>query len=398
MEEGKRATFLDQADNIAQHHLVFKWTSAHPDVELSLTVAALNITECTPTLINNTIHSLLVALEIEDVGVCILVGDGAGENTKVFAAMSTHPISDYIPSDLRESFKDVPFDLGAVFLHPCSGLPIFVLEDMPHVVKRLVNALERSSNPQAERNLWWGATEDQPAQPLNLGMIRQVWEAVGGRTLRLQEGKLSMAHFIKTANSRMRVYLSVQVVSSSVARMVEKAIADDEIDLKLDRKQHRRLIELAWRVDRLVDVINGRSRSEASSYKADFEPSTGEDIQKKLLTIITWFAEWEESVDSSSSFLADQTWVGLQRMILGHVGVIQCYVLDNDFVIAPRRTTSDPCEHHFSNLRSNFGSTNSGTARMCDAANARADSYSFATMNLKSNCAAAPPLFKKSRY
>jgi hypothetical protein len=136
----------------------------------------------------------------------VVVGDGAGENAAFFDRTTTETISKYISDELIALCPNVSLDdLTTVMLHPVTDEPIFIIEDMPHVVKRLVNALERSSNPKAKRDLRWNG------EPMNLSMIRSVWEATGGKSGRLQDTKLTMRHFKKDANSRMIVSYAVQV-------------------------------------------------------------------------------------------------------------------------------------------------------------------------------------------
>jgi hypothetical protein len=182
--------------------------------------------------------------------------------------------------------------------------------------------------------------------------------------------------------------------------MIEEAIKDDEIDLPLEGKKYKRLIELARCVDRLVDIGNGRSTTEKKEYVAHFERETSEEIQEELHQIADWFAQWSKDVENDAeldenNFLADKTWEGLQRMMLGCVGMIEHYVKKKGFVIAPRRTTSDPVEHHFGSSRQSFGSSRGGTAAQADAADDCADLFRMCRAELKSNNAQAPVLFGK---
>ena len=97
---------------------------------------------------------------------------------------------------------------------------------MPHVLKRLVNALSNSSSDNESRNL------HHDSLCMNIRMIQQVWEATGGLTAALHPTKLTGAHFDKDNFSKMRVYLSAQVVSSSVVN--HSMIVLPKIDANLD--------------------------------------------------------------------------------------------------------------------------------------------------------------------
>jgi hypothetical protein len=129
----------------------------------------------------------------------VVVGDGAGENAAFFDRTTTETISKHISDELSAPTvcPHVSLDdLTTVMFHPVTDKPIFIIEDMSHVMKRLVNALERSSNPKAKRDLRWNG------EPMNLSMIRSVWEATGGKSGRLQDTKLTMRHFKKDANGQ----------------------------------------------------------------------------------------------------------------------------------------------------------------------------------------------------
>jgi hypothetical protein len=247
---------LERSKNIVQHHLVFKWTSLAPGEKFSPTVGALNLSELQPSLIRNSIHSVILACHNAGLGVCNVTGDGAGENVKVFAEMSKVDCLQYIDTATMAKFPAIEFEAEKLLAmeHPVTREPVFVLEDMPHVVKRIVNALEMSPNPRSKRKLRWSGN------PLNLWMIQNCWEATDGRSLRMQDTKLTMRHFVKDAFSRMKVYLATQVVSDSVVQMIKRALADDEADCHYDDWQYTKIIELAAHVNNLVDIINGRGK------------------------------------------------------------------------------------------------------------------------------------------
>ena len=73
------------------------------------------------------------------------------------------------------------------------------------------------------------------------------------------ETKLSEIHFNKDAFSRMVVSLAFQLLSSSIVTMLEKATNDITIipDIRLKLSQYYKIIELAEKVDCLVDISNG---------------------------------------------------------------------------------------------------------------------------------------------
>ena len=73
--------------------------------------------------------------------------------------------------------------------------------------------------------------------------------------------------------------------------------------------QYDKIIELAEKVDYLVDICNGRSKKQGY-YTAYFTPENSISIQKELLWILAWFNKWYNKVNSiennTNSFLPIQ--------------------------------------------------------------------------------------------
>ena len=188
-KEDDRA-LVECLDNVAEHHMIMKWTSVCNGVKISHIVACQNLSDLKPATLEKMVNSTLMALHDCGFAVCVLVGDGAGENVKLFKSLSTIPISEFVPEDLQKQFPQNNYDMCVAMPHPDTLEPIFILEDMPHVVKRLVHALENSSRKTSKRDLRFGMK-----QPMNLRMIQLVWEGTQGRTTRLQDTALTMGSF-----------------------------------------------------------------------------------------------------------------------------------------------------------------------------------------------------------
>ena len=132
--------------------------------------------------------------------------------------MASKSIDCYIPSDLKKEFKYINYNYKNVMIHPITDKPIFFLADMPHLVKKIVNALEMSSLKKSKRNMKYSGC------PLNSKMIQDVWRLTRNNCKhRLMETKLSEKHFNKDTFSRMTVSLAVQLLSSSVVTMFKKS-------------------------------------------------------------------------------------------------------------------------------------------------------------------------------
>ena len=96
-------------------------------------------------------------------------------------------------------------------------------QDIPHIIKRIVNALELS-NPSSRSRRKLSKFDGAAVRPLCLAMIRGAWESLGCLELgQIRESKLTLQHVEKNAFSRMNVRLAVQVVSQSVVRLLQHA-------------------------------------------------------------------------------------------------------------------------------------------------------------------------------
>ena len=108
--------------------------------------------------------------------------------------------------------------------------------------------------------------------------------------------KLSEKYFNKDRFSRINMSLPIQLVSSSVASMMDTAIKGVNISshLRLKSWQYRHIIKLARKVDSLVYICNGRSRNH--EYIALFTPGSGLEMQNNLLEILEYFSIWNSSL------------------------------------------------------------------------------------------------------
>ena len=97
-----------------------------------------------------------------------------------------------------------------------------IIGEMPHWIKKFVNAMEKSSAPKEKRDMTFRG------EKISLHMIENVWrESLGGISA-LRLSKLTDEHFDKNAHSRMRVHLAVQVLSMSVWYMLDDYCRNDQ--------------------------------------------------------------------------------------------------------------------------------------------------------------------------
>eukprot|EP00978_Attheya_sp_CCMP212_P010737 scaffold26127_cov56-Attheya_sp.AAC.1 len=237
-------------DNIklAKHHMVFKWTGLNPHVNISDVVASADITDLKPSTIANLIVATVTCLNMHKLKTVGMAYDSASENVKINQMFAKSKALEWLPTELMEKFPIIDFEYKVGFLDGATKKPFIMLPDMPHLVKCIVNAVERSSRKASNRNMYFGDC------PINTGAIMGVWKATGGFSHQQAATKLTMRHFVKDAWSRMNVSLAVQLLSKSTATMLQKCVDDDDVKLPLKNEKYFRLIELCEKVDRLVDI------------------------------------------------------------------------------------------------------------------------------------------------
>jgi hypothetical protein len=365
-------------------------------------VASIDVSTVTPNVLGNILCFLTKTMKtMYSMETIAVTADGAGENSKVFKSFATDWIDHFLPPDLKASFPDIAFDQKCLKADPITGDPLLFLPDMPHLIKNMVTAMEKSSKPHSKRDLRYCNN------PINLNAIEAMWKATGGHTQQQNHTKLTNAHFHKDAYSRMRVYLSVQVLSQSVVNMLKQGVEDEDVEVPLGKKRYASLIAMAERVDRLVDIFNGRLKN--STGRMSFTPENGKAIQLELLEILQWFSKWHsvhnerlgltnritgKTFDTKFNFFADETWRNLQWLVLGNVFLIQYWVLDRGFSINPRTLNTDCMEHHFGNCRQiTAGSHHGLTVSMWQAGDAKASRLKQARHALKGNNSNAPDSF-----
>ena len=370
-----------------------------PDVEMSEIVGSIDVASVSPSVVSNTLLFLIDTLGMTyDLVTAVATADAAGENMSVFKSLASHSVGEFLPESLTSLFPDIDFSEKNLMINQLSDSFVMFLPDMPHLVKNIVTALEKSSKKNSKRNLRYGN------DPINLNAIYAMWVATGGLTFQQSHTKLSMAHFFKDAYSRMRVNLAVQVLSQSVVQMIKKGVADENIEVPLGKHRYCRLIELAENVDKLVDICNGRSKN--STGRDVFTPDNAETKQIELLAILGWFSEWKKvhsnrvskDFDTEFHFFANETWRNIQWLILGHVFLIQFWVKGKGFSFNPRVANTDCIEHHFGNGRQmTAGSHNSLTAMQWNYADSKGGRLKEARRALKGNNAMAPTAFARKQ-
>ena len=65
--------------------------------------------------------------------------------------------------------SSINYEFKTLMLHPIIDKPIFSIADMPHLIKKIMNALEISSLKKSKKNTKYSGC------PLNFNMIQDIW-------------------------------------------------------------------------------------------------------------------------------------------------------------------------------------------------------------------------------
>ena len=323
--------------------------------------------------------------------------DGASENRSYMHAVVDTTVAELLdPATvalLNDHYK-VDTTLKIARTHPVTLRPIIMGAESVHLWKKLVNALEYSSNPKPKRYLGYPDDHGKPLE-MSLEMLRDVWTTIDGdddvnavarhKSLKVFK-KLTKDHFEKTNFLRMRVYLAVQVMSNTMANAIEKLMASSPIQHALppgsrDKQQflprwekYGPLLEFVKHFNTFVDVCNGfavdNATQKTSLYSTEDTFLPGELIA--MLEFLAWVADWQRRIQTcvdihpekkTWAFLPWQCWEDLQRVVLGFVCTVLCYCGDAhpDY---PHRVpnlrchcqciSQDRVENHFSHIRNKY--------------------------------------------
>lgn len=242
------------------------------------------------------------------------------------------------------------------FRHPIDQKSfVFIWQDMGHVIKRVVNALERA-NPGNDHRLQLIRIVHGRQEPLCLRMIHDVWLALGGGDMsQIRFGKLTTAHFVRDCFSRMRVPPAVNIVSDSVSRMLTFAMATPEVRCP-GKELCGSLAECCSRFDRVVDIMNS-----ASEKNAPIVNSAHHRLLYEGMDFLEWFGSWRQglidaSLDLTTHFFPTELEDDVNGMLLALVCTARHELhLFPGTSLCQRRGQQDIVEHHFAHVRASHG-------------------------------------------
>jgi hypothetical protein len=159
---------------------------------------------------------------------------------------------------------------------------IFIVGDMPHIVKKFVNALKSSGDAD---NLSTDLIFD--GQRMTLGMLKGIWEDINARSNNsIHFHYLSQDHFPpKNANTRMRVHLAAQITSQTMIGLIER----------FDNGSCDSIKKLLGAVDRFINIMNATTMSNHGVHKdAHVLNHPYHAHIPELFKIASLFGEWKK--------------------------------------------------------------------------------------------------------
>jgi hypothetical protein len=310
----------------------------------------------------------------------------------LFPEIGGHRLLDFFHHGLLPG--NIDYSKKIAFAHPSRrGEVVFVNQDMPHILKRTVNCIERHT---LQKRGPGGEFE-----PLSLKMIHEAWKCLGGGSsvfVRTEDmAALTIAHFLKECFNRMRVGLAAQVASRRAASVMTRAAAGGcaagRQPLPLaEQRLYSSLIAFCLKMDRIVDIMNARG----TEREAPILNSPQHVLIDEVLDILKWFADWRSEVEDSDLeveevFLGKRLWEDLNGLLLG----VACTARFNLArfpleAMLQRRLDQDPCEHHFNHVRQGGGTSHSNpTAQEATSSTAIAGTLHAASLGDRGNSSGA---------
>lgn len=248
------------------------------------------------------------------------------------------------------------------------------------MMKRIVNALEFSNPGNGHRRNLTRIVNGK-REVLCLSLIHDCWLALGGASVsQLRFSKLTVAHFEKNCFTRMRVFLAVQILSESVASMIEHVMKTKELTVT-GKELFESTVLFCRKMNRLVDIMNGRGENGAPIVR-----SPHDDVLYEALDILGWLADWrndlvEGHLDLDVHFFPSELWEDVQGMVLSLVCTARYFTSRfPDVALCQRRGQQDIVEHHFGHLRQA-----AGAARGLGAQQARSGTATSAAVRIAGN-------------
>jgi hypothetical protein len=381
-----------------EHH-VFYATSMDPRFNIQFICGKYNQPSIRTSDLHLQIDEVTLALANWGFNVRCLASDSASTNQSFQKQKCYIPASRYIPEDVLEGGegkRSLDGSFCVAFNNWISDEPIFVVDDPPHVLKRVGSAMEN-------KKLRWG-DHDDPAklQPMSMDLFERVYnihQAHNGELCLRKARKLTTDHFKGTDYSKMKVNRAAQVLSRTMAGLIDELMENKDSVYSEGIRQFgniqnhapfffSRAKELCLKMDRWFDICN--SKDKKISNDKDVVRITGKKAEQyaaELLDILRWIVEWKDACtgkDGKTSwefFLTQETYDSFHYVCLSFASMLYYLAKGKGQTMILKRINQDVNEKHFCNTRVAGGSTDNP----CEAHANRSAINSHATRNLLPN-------------
>ena len=318
-------------------------------------------------------------------------GDGASENRSALKQLGTISARELLKDvivDLYEENDEIldklPLDLTIGFRHPIHpDVIVFICADMPHLIKKIVNAFDRSSKPRNKTSLCFRG------KPISLGIIQKMWEVSsdgnGSSAINIFR-KFTRDHFEKNAFNQIRVYLAAQITSLTT---IDLLTTDELLDkCKFTKEDMLPTIDVVKKLDQMIDIMNAKGFHRNKKKEGEVINSPKHRHLKELLNLLVLFTEWKREAGSLKfHFITRESYEDMSWMVFAVVGVASTYLkTDSSRRFDQGRSGSDCCEHHFANIRMRY---QSASLIDCEVGTANAQTSRSNTFTTKSNASTA---------
>ena len=139
---------------LCKQHIVMKFTPMSSDIKSSgFIVTSESVPSVTPARLSNLHFPSIKHYTCTNFLFVSFFLIEPLRKKSLFDGLSNFCIENMLPSDLTSKIKDIIFDYKCVRKHPISHDPMFLIADMPHLIKKIVNSLEISSLKKSKINM-----------------------------------------------------------------------------------------------------------------------------------------------------------------------------------------------------------------------------------------------------
>ena len=243
---------------------------------------------------------------------------------------------------------------------------VYFIVDPPHLLKTIRNCFSNSHGHKHSRLMWKNGEEIS-------------WEAIVklhdvSIADKYKEHKLTRAHIILTAFSRMNVLLATQVMSSSVALSLKKYLNDPRFCGLITNS----LISFLLAVNTLFDCLNGSNDPGGKRNKKNnnLDPYTSPQDKRfgeTFLDVLNFFDDWYNDIqtregnyskeDRERMFIRMQSYESIHITVNGFMGAVMFLLEIGAKSVDAKKFNQDKLEQYFGLLRMSGGGSNNPSVK-----------------------------------